>query len=149
MNKRYIELIVGIFVIIGIFCAGYLAVRLGKMELLGGKYYNISAKFYSVSGLKTGARVEIAGVQVGQVEDISLDEKTKAALVKMKINDDVTLEDDVIASIKTAGLLGDKYINLSPGGSDMKLEPGGMIIETESAVDIEGIISKYAFGGVK
>jgi phospholipid/cholesterol/gamma-HCH transport system substrate-binding protein len=93
-----------------------------------------------------GAQVEIAGVQVGQVDGVSLDLKDQVALVRLKIKESVRLSDDVIASIKTAGLLGDKYIQLSPGGSGRYLEPGEMIIETEPALDIEALIGKYAFG---
>ncbi len=149
MKKQKIELIVGIFVIAGLLCAGYLAVKLGRMELLAGNYYNLYAKFASVAGLTKGARVETAGVQIGQVTDISLDKKSGAALIEMKINSDIELMDDSIASVKTSGLLGDKYIGISLGGSDIKLKPGDYILETESAVDIEGLISKFAFGGVK
>ena len=148
MEKRTIEASVGIFVIIGILCVGYLAVRLGKMQWFGNNTYSVSARFVSVSGLKPGAYIEMAGVQIGQVEAISLDPKTKDALVKMKIKKEVTLSDDVIASVATSGLIGDKYIKLSPGGSERILKPGDMIVETESAVNLEELIGKYVFGGV-
>jgi len=69
-------------------------------------------------------------------------------MVKLKIKKGVTLKDDVIASISTSGLIGDKYVKLTPGGADEDLKPGGTITETESAVDIESLISKYVFGGV-
>jgi phospholipid/cholesterol/gamma-HCH transport system substrate-binding protein len=125
---------------------GYLTFRLGEVEVLGEKYYLLNARFTSVTGLKVGAQVEIAGVQVGQVDGISLDPKEQVALVRLKIKEGLRLSDDVIASIKTAGLLGDKFIQLSPGGSDRYLNPGELIIETEPALDIEALISKYAFG---
>jgi phospholipid/cholesterol/gamma-HCH transport system substrate-binding protein len=102
-----------------------------------------------VSGLKAGAQVEIAGVEVGQVDSISLDPKDNVAMVRLKIKKNITLSDDVIASVKTSGLIGDKFIKLSPGGSDDILEPGNTITDTESALDIEELISKYAFGEVK
>ena len=149
MKKSSVEFGVGIFVLIGIICVGYLTVRLGKMELLGDDHYFLTARFQSVAGLKAGAGVEIAGVEIGQVESVSLDYKDFDAFVRLKIKNDVILTDDVIASVKTAGLIGDKYIKLSPGGSDEILKPGDLITETESALDIEELISKYAFGDLK
>lgn len=148
MKENYMETAVGIFVIIGIVCVGYLTIKLGKMEVLGGNTYPLYARFESISGLKTGASVEMAGVQVGQVETISLDLENKMALVKVNIQNGVTLKEDVIASVTTSGLIGDKYINLSPGGSDNILKPGEEITETESAVNLEALISKYVFGGI-
>lgn len=146
MEKRSIEAAVGIFVILGMICVGYLTIKLGKMQILGDNTYSISARFESVSGLKTGAYVEMAGVPIGQVASIRLDHKEQVAMVKLKINKDVTLTDDVIASVSTSGLIGDKYVKLTPGGGDENLKPGGIITETESAVDIEALISKYVFG---
>jgi len=149
MKKASIEVAVGIFMLIGMLCVGYLSVRLGEMEWGGDKYYPLLARFQSVSGLIAGAHVELAGVRVGKVDSIALDPKTQAAVVKLNIQKSVVLSDDVIASIKTAGLIGDKYLQLSPGGSDRVLKAGDMITETESAVDLEALISKYVFGGVK
>ena len=148
MKENYMETAVGIFVIIGIVCVGYLTIKLGKMEVLGSNTYPLYARFESISGLKAGASVEMAGVQVGQVEAISLDLESRMALVGVKIQNGVPLKEDVIASITTAGLIGDKYINLSPGGSDNILKSGGTITETESAVNLEALISKYVFGGI-
>jgi phospholipid/cholesterol/gamma-HCH transport system substrate-binding protein len=148
MKKSSLELGVGIFVVIGLMCVGYLTVRLGNMEFFKEDHYFLNARFHSVSGLKAGAQIEIAGVQVGLVDSISLDLDEKVAMVRLKIKKEVVLTDDVIASIKTAGLIGDKYIKLSPGGSGDILEPEDTIIETESALDVEEIISKYAFGDV-
>jgi phospholipid/cholesterol/gamma-HCH transport system substrate-binding protein len=148
MRKGSVEAAVGIFVLIGIACVGYLTIKLGKMELMGDNHYPVYARFQSVSGLKPGAFVEMAGVQIGKVDSISLDQETKVALVRLNINKDVALSDDVIASVTTAGLIGDKYIKLSPGGSEEVLKPGGQITETESAVNLEELISKYVFGGV-
>ena len=148
MKKSSVELGVGIFVLLGIICIGYLTVQLGKMELLGDDHYFLNARFLSVSGLKTGSEVEIAGVKVGQVDSITLDTNDHTAIVRLKILRNVVLTDDVIASVKTAGLIGDKYIKLTPGGSDEILKPEDVITETESALDIEELISKYAFGDV-
>jgi phospholipid/cholesterol/gamma-HCH transport system substrate-binding protein len=149
MKKTSLELGVGIFVLIGILCVGYLTIRLGKMELIGDRHYYLNARFLSVAGLKKGAKVVIAGVEVGQVDGISLDPEEQVAIVRLKIREDVVLTDDVIASVKTSGLIGDKYIKLSPGGSDEILNNGDLITDTESALDIEEIIGKYAFGDLE
>ena len=148
MKKAAIEIWVGIFVFIGLVCLGYLTLKLGKMELIGDNYYRLYARFQSVSGLKPGADVEMAGVKIGQIALISLDPERQLALVELKISKDIVLTDDVIASVKTSGLIGDKYIDLLPGGSDTILRSGDLITETESAIDIEGLISKYVFGGI-
>jgi len=148
MRKLSTETAVGIFVLIGIVCIGYLTIRLGKMEIIGDNYYSISARFQSIAGLKAGSQVEIAGVPIGQVEGIILDQERWVAVVKMKIEKGVRLTEDAIASVKTSGLIGDKYIKISPGVSDVPLKPGEVITETESAVDIEELISKFVFGQV-
>jgi len=149
MKKSSVEMVVGIFVLVGLICVAYLTIKLGKMEWLGENHYLLSARFDSVSGLRAGAGVELAGVEIGQVDAISLDIKTMQALVQLKIQKGVPISDDVIASVKTAGLIGDKYINITPGGSDEMLKPGDTIIETESALDIEELVSKYVFGSVE
>ena len=148
MKRSSIELWVGTFVLIGILCIGYLTIHLGQLEWFGDNYYKLQARFLSVSGLKAGTQIEMAGVQVGRVDDITLDPKKQVALVTLKIEKNIELTDDVIASVKTSGLIGDKYIKLSPGGSDEILGPEDTITETESALDIEELISKYAFGDV-
>ncbi|MEJ5360237.1 MAG: outer membrane lipid asymmetry maintenance protein MlaD [Desulfobacterales bacterium] len=148
MRQSSVELGVGLFVLLGIVCVGYLTFRLGEVEVMGEKYYPLNARFTSVTGLKVGAQVEIAGVQVGRVDAIALDPRDLTALVRLRIREGITLGEDVIASVKTAGLLGDKYIQLSPGGSDRILRPGDTIVETEPPLDIEALVSKYAFGRV-
>ena len=149
MKRTSIETAVGIFMLIGIACVGYLSIRLGEVDLGGDNYYPLFARFQSVSGLSAGAHVEMAGVQIGKVDSIVLDPERQVAMVKLKIQKEVVLSDDAIASIKTAGLIGDKYLQLSPGSTDVILKAGDMITETESAVDLEALISKYVFGGVK
>jgi len=148
MKKSSVEVSVGIFVLIGIICIGYLTIRLGNLGWFGEQYYPLYARFQSVSGLKSGAQVEIAGVSVGSVGAITLDRKRMIAVVKLDIENGIELTDDVIASVKTEGLIGDKYIKLSPGGSEKVLKPGDYITETESAIDLEEILSKYVFGKV-
>lgn len=148
MKTPKVEIAVGLFVVVGLLCVGYLTIKLGKMELLGSHYYHLKARFQNVAGLKVGAQIELAGVLIGQVDDISLDRKDLVALVGFKIREGVVLTDDVIASVRTSGLIGDKYIKLTPGGSDVILKPGDTIIETESVIDLEELISKYVFGKV-
>ena len=149
MKKTNFEMAVGVFVLVGILCVGYLTIKLGKMELLGDNHYEVSAKFDSVTGLKNGSEVEIAGVKVGQVERITLDSESMMAVAHLKIRKEIELSEDVIAAVKTSGLIGDKYISLIPGGSTDILKAGDIIIETESALDIEELVSKYVFGDVE
>lgn len=149
MNSAKLELTVGIFMLLGIICLGYLSIKLGKMELIGGNNYRITARFDSVSGLKPGARIELAGVEIGTVERIGLSNASgDQAEVTMKIKDDIKITDDVIASVRTSGIIGDKFIKLKPGGSDQLLQNGGKIRETESAIDIEELVSKFIHGKV-
>jgi len=149
MKSAKLELTVGIFMLLGILCLGYLSIKLGKMELVGGNNYRVTARFDSVSGLKSGARVELAGVEIGSVERIGLSGASgDQAEVTMKIKDGITISDDVIASVRTSGIIGDKFIKLKPGGSDKNLKDGGKIRETESAIDIEELVSKFIHGNV-
>ena len=149
MKNTSIEAVVGLFMLIGIVCVGYLSIHLGKMEWGGDRFYPVFARFQSVSGLIAGAHVELAGVHIGKVDSIALDPKRLVAVVELKIQKSLMLSDDVIASVRTSGLIGDKYIELVPGNSDNILKPGGLITETESAVNLESLISKYVFGGAK
>lgn len=148
MNNTKLELIVGVFVLVGIAALTYLAVKLGKLEVIGGgNNVEIQAEFDSVAGLKTGATVEIAGVQVGQVKRISLN--SDRATVVLSMQRGVKLYGDAIASVKTRGLIGDKYVSISPGGSQKELAPGAKIRDTESGVDLESLISEFIHGNVK
>jgi phospholipid/cholesterol/gamma-HCH transport system substrate-binding protein len=149
MKKYTIETAVGIFVLAGLLCVTYLTVKLGKMEIFGGDDYHVYARFNDVTGLGTGAFVEMAGVRVGKVASIGLAPDDNIAVVELRIQKDVRLTDDAIVSIKTSGLIGDKYVKISPGGSGIFVQPGGMLVETESSVDLTDLIGKYVFGGVK
>ncbi len=149
MKRVTLETIVGIFVLIGILCLAYLSIKLGKIEFFGGANYQVYADFESASGLKTGASVEIAGVEVGRVARIILDPKSgNQAQVYLQIRNGIKLQDDVIASIRTRGIIGDKFILLKPGGSEKIIATGARIRETESAVDLEELLSKYIHGKV-
>jgi phospholipid/cholesterol/gamma-HCH transport system substrate-binding protein len=142
-----VDLSVGVFILIGLVALGWMSVKLGKIDLLGNRGYTLTADFPSVGGLKAGSSVEIAGVEVGRVNAIVLD-KDFQARVLMTIRPDVKLQDDSIASIKTKGLIGERYIRISPGGSDKVIAPNGRIREVEPPIDFEELLSKYIFGKV-
>ncbi len=139
-----LELIVGAFVAVGILCLAYLSINLGKVELWDKPGYSVFVVFNDVGGLRNGAPVVIAGVEIGRVESIALD--NYEARVALRIDPELWIHEDAIVSVKTSGLIGEKYIQISPGAADEMIEPGGRIRMTESAVDIEALISKYAFG---
>jgi phospholipid/cholesterol/gamma-HCH transport system substrate-binding protein len=148
VKRDNIELSVGVFVLIGLLAVGYMAVKLGKIDVMGDKTYLLKARFQSVSGLKTDAPVEVAGVEVGKVAAINLDPVTMAAIVDLKIRLGLNFTVDTIASVRTSGLIGDKFVKLSPGGMPTNLAPGETITDTESPLEIEELIGKYVFGGV-
>jgi phospholipid/cholesterol/gamma-HCH transport system substrate-binding protein len=145
MGKR-VELGVGLFMLAGIAALAYLSVNLGNVDLIGRGGYRVYADFPSVGGLKSGASVEIAGVSIGRVDSIAL--KDYLARVTLRIDDGVKLQDDAIVSIKTKGLIGEKFVQVSPGGSDKLVPAGGQLREVEAPVDLEELISKYVFGKV-
>lgn len=149
MRDTKLELGVGLFVLLGLAALVYLTVKLGAGEFVGGDTYKVEARFANTGGLNAGALVMLAGVNVGRVEGIRLDPADYSAIVDMKIRSGVQLPSDTMASIKTSGLIGDKYIALAPGAEEEFLEPSARIIETESAVELESLISKMAFGSVK
>jgi len=147
MKKMDLELTVGLFLLIGIIALGFMSVKLGKMEWVGGGGYQIAAVFSSAGGLKVGAVVEIAGVEIGRIKSLTLNGDYQARVV-MDINDKVMLQDDSIASIKTKGLLGEKFVDITPGGADEMIQEGGVILDTEPPIDLESLISKFIFGKV-
>ena len=149
MKKYTMETIVGIFVIFGLLCVGYMTVKLGKVNILGDNSYSLVAKFTTVTGLRIGSPVNILGIDVGRVEKITMDQENQKAIVELRVKKDIKIYDDAIASIKTEGLIGDKYLNIDPGGGGDLLKPNGVITDTQAAMDIEQLISKYAFGEVK
>ena len=148
MKKYSVDTIVGIFVAIGLVCVGYMTIKLGKGSFLGDDDYFLQARFSSVSGVRVGSPVEIHGIEVGRVEKMTLDTEKQTAVLQLKIRKGITVYDDAIASIKTAGLIGDKFVNIDPGGGGDALASGAFIVETTSPTDMEELISKYAFGDV-
>jgi len=149
VKKYKMETTVGIFVVIGILCLGYITVKLGNLSLINSDTFSLYTKFTSVSGLRAGNAVEIFGIEVGRVGKLSMDQDKQVAVVELKINKDVVIYADAIASVKTSGLIGDRYVQISPGGAEEKLNNGDSIIETEAPIDLQELISKYAFGDVK
>ena len=149
MKKYSLETIVGIFVVIGLLCIGYMTIKFGKLGMFGGDYYILYARFTSVSGLRVDSPVEMEGIEVGRVEQLIIDQDKQLAVLKLRIQKDIRVYEDAIASIKTAGLIGDKLVKIDPGGGGDILKPGGTITETNSPVEIEDLISKYAFGDLK
>ncbi len=147
MKKFDVELAVGFFLLIGIVCLGYISIKLGRLELVGVDRYVLYADFAKAGGIKPGSSIEIAGVEVGRVKSIVLD-KEYQALVGLEIEKRVKIQDDAIASIRTKGLIGERYVEITPGASEKVLANGEKIRETESAIDVEDLISKYAFGKV-
>ena len=146
MKKLDLELAVGIFILAGILSLGYLCIKLGKMEVWGSRGYDIHAVFSNGGGLKPGSGIVIAGVDVGRVKSIQL--QNYQAQVVMNLPWDVKIQEDAIASIKTKGLIGEKYIEITPGGSEKAIGPGGKIRETQPSVDLEELLSKYIFGKI-
>jgi phospholipid/cholesterol/gamma-HCH transport system substrate-binding protein len=149
MKKYTIETVVGIFVVFGLICIGYMTVKLGHVSFLGDDSYALIARFTSVTGLRVGNPVNVLGIQVGRVEQINMDQESQKAIVEIKIKKGIKIYDDAIASIKSEGLIGDSYLSIDPGGGGELLGPLGIITETQAPVDIIELVSKYAFGEVK
>ncbi len=145
-TQRKIEILTGIFVLLCLACVGYLTIQLGQLQVFSSDYNRYQARFSQVGGLVEGSAVRISGVNVGQVKDIRLDRERYAVIVTFAVEKGLKLSDDTMVSINTRGLIGDKYLSVSPGGSGIYLEPGDTIIDTQPPVNIQDLISKYAFG---
>jgi phospholipid/cholesterol/gamma-HCH transport system substrate-binding protein len=147
MKKYNLEITVGFFLLLGILSLAYISINLGKLEIIGKEGYTVYAEFEKAGGIKPKAVVEIAGVEVGTVKSVSITGDYRAR-VELSIDQNIRLQEDAIASIKTKGLIGEQYVQISPGGSDKLIANGGKLRETESAIDIEELISQYVFGKV-
>jgi phospholipid/cholesterol/gamma-HCH transport system substrate-binding protein len=146
MKKFDLELSVGVFILAGILCLAYLSIKLAKMEVIGGEGYELVANFADVGGLKEGSSVVIAGVEIGRVKSIKMvDYEAKVVLLLPK---DLEVQEDAIAAVKTKGLIGEKFIQITPGGSDKIMRDGDRIRETQPAVDMEALISNFVFGKI-
>jgi phospholipid/cholesterol/gamma-HCH transport system substrate-binding protein len=148
MKNTKLELSVGIFVMLGIAALAYLTIQVGTGSMLSGDTYLIESRFANAGGLHSGSTVLLAGVTVGRVEGIRMEPSDYSAIVTLRVLSTLRLPTDSMASIKTTGLIGDKFISLSPGADETYLGPGSRITMTESAVDLESLIGKMAFGSV-
>ncbi len=149
MNKTTTATTVGLFLMIGFACTAYLTLTLSNTNVLKHNFYQLTAKFTTVSGLRVGSNIEISGVYVGRVSDITLDQKLYQAIITMEINNGINIPVDSTAAIKTSGLIGDKYVSIIPGGDSNNLQDNQSILDTQAPLDIEEMISKYVFGSVK
>jgi phospholipid/cholesterol/gamma-HCH transport system substrate-binding protein len=150
MNIRKIEISVGLFVFVGLAATAFLAVRIGggRLALSAPDTQLTVARFTNASGLRTGSTVRVAGVPIGEVAEVKLDHKDVVALVTLRLDASVKLDDDTSAAVRSSGLIGEKFIALDPGSSGVPLAPGALIVDTQSAVDLEDIISRFALGSV-
>jgi len=146
MKRFNLEITVGLFVILGILALGYLSIKLGQLPIGGGNSYVVSAVFSTVTGLTQGASVEIAGVRIGRVEQIQLEDYE--AVVTLRLDSEIKLQEDAIASIKTSGLIGAKYVSITPGGSDRSIAAGGRIRDVENPIDFEDLIGQFIQGKI-
>jgi len=143
------ETAVGIFVLVGILAISYMAIKLGNVQLFSDKYYTVHASFTDISGLKVNAPVQMFGVEIGYVEKIGLDQEKGLATVSMFIQKNIKLMDDAVVAVKTNGLIGDKFLKITPGVMGDPIEPGGTLFDTKPAIILEDLISKFAFGDVE
>jgi phospholipid/cholesterol/gamma-HCH transport system substrate-binding protein len=146
MNQRKFEFFVGLFMALGILSLAYLSVRIARNDLFSDKGYEIQAVFANCNGLRPGSSILIAGVEIGRVKQIALQDYE--AKITFQIQHGVNLQKDSIASIKTKGLIGEKYIEITPGAEEQNIPAGGRLISTEPAMDIEGLISKFVQGNL-
>ncbi|HWR91456.1 MAG TPA: outer membrane lipid asymmetry maintenance protein MlaD [Desulfobacterales bacterium] len=149
MQKYSKESVVGVFVLIGLACIGYMTIQLGDLGLFEDDTYSLTARFTRVTGLRSGSVVNMLGLEVGRVGKMTMDQDKQLAVVELRIRKGVRVYEDAIASIRTEGLIGDRYVSIDAGGSGTELKPGDSITETEAPADIMDMVSKYAFGDVK
>jgi phospholipid/cholesterol/gamma-HCH transport system substrate-binding protein len=149
MKKYTVETTVGIFLVIGLLCIGYMTLKLGHVSLFGDNDYSLFARFTTVSGLRVGSPVNMLGIEVGRVGRLTMDQKDQMAVVEIRMQKGIKVYDDAIATIKPEGLIGDMFLSIGPGGSGKLLGPRGTITETQPAVDLVEMVGKYAFGEVK
>ncbi|MGD8335931.1 MAG: outer membrane lipid asymmetry maintenance protein MlaD [Desulfobacterales bacterium] len=149
MKKYSKETVVGIFVVAGLVCIGYMTIKLGNVGILEDDAYTLNARFNRITGLREGNPVNMLGLEIGRVANFKMDQDEQAVIVEMRINKGIKIYDDALAAIKTEGLIGDRYMDIAPGGAGELLKPGGTITETQSPTDLNELIGKYAFGDVK
>ncbi len=143
-DYRKIEIIVGIFVFVGIVAISALAIKLGQIGGLAHSGYRLHAVFEDVGGVRVGGDVMMAGVSIGRVSEVFLQDDSEAHVV-MEIDEGVNISTDAIATIRTKGIIGERYIRITQGADETSLADGDSIEETESAINIEDLVSKYIF----
>ena len=144
MGKKSIETLVGVFVLLGMAGLVFLALKAANLGSVGnGDAYTVQARFDNIGGLKPRAPVRAAGVTVGRVKSIMLDPKTFQGVVTLDIDRGYNFPKDTSAKILTAGLLGDQYVGLEPGGDEVNLAAGATIAQTQSAVVLENLIGQF------
>jgi phospholipid/cholesterol/gamma-HCH transport system substrate-binding protein len=145
-SSHQIELTAGLFLLLAIGALIFLAVQATDRGVTAGGSYEINANFTNIGGLKPRAKVALGGVTIGQVTSISLDKESFEARVVMDISNEFNdLPNDSSASILTSGILGDQFIGIEPGGSPEPLQPGDRLLLTNSALQLEQLISRYLF----
>ena len=149
MNSKKLETVVGAFVLLGLIAVAYLALKIGAGSFVGGDTMLVHARFSNAAGVNPGSQIMISGVNVGTVDAIRLNPADFSAVVDMRVRRDLQLSTDSIVSVKTSGLIGDKFLAIRPGADEEMIAPGGTFTETESTVDIESLISRFAFGSVQ
>jgi phospholipid/cholesterol/gamma-HCH transport system substrate-binding protein len=149
MQKYSKETLVGIFVLVGLACIGYMTVKLGDVSLFQDDTYPLTARFSKVTGLRNGSIVNMLGLEIGRVGKLTIDQEKQQAVAELRIQNGIKIYDDAIASIKTEGIIGDRYVSVDPGGGGTLLKGGDAIVETEAPADLMDLVSKYAFGDVK
>ncbi len=143
---RKVEISVGLFVFLGLLSIGWLALKIGQVGGVGSSGYTLNADFDDVGGVRKGSDIMMAGVIIGRVDTVSLTNSDHASVV-LRIHNDVKIADDSFVSVRTKGIIGDRYIRITQGSDDTFLKAGDEIEETESAINIEDLISKYIFSG--
>ncbi|MBE7417302.1 MAG: outer membrane lipid asymmetry maintenance protein MlaD [Ideonella sp.] len=146
MAKRNIETLVGAFVLLGLLALVFVALKAANLTSFSATdTYTLTARFDNIGGLKVRAPVRSAGVVVGRVTGITLDPKTFQGVVKLEIDRHFQFPRDSSAKILTAGLLGDQYVGIEPGGEDKNYAPGDTVTQTQSAVVLENLIGQFLF----
>ena len=146
MNRKLMDLWVGIFVVAGFAAILFLALRVDNISSTNfAETYQLNARFDNIGGLKVRGPVKSAGVVVGRVTGISFDAQTYEAVVTMTIDSRYRFPKDTFASILTAGLLGEQYIGLEAGGDEKMLQSGDAFAQTQSAVVLEKLIGQFMF----
>ena len=147
MKKLDMEVVVGCVFLLGVGILVYISLHLGQIDPTGSSGYTVQADFSTAGGLQNGAVVALAGVEIGRV--MAVDLVDYHARVTLKVHRDIQLSEDVRAAIKTKGLIGERYVEITPGKATTPLKPGGQIRDTESPVDMQELIAKFIFGNVE